>query len=215
MGQDFANILNQAHFRKRLELATIKVSTKCQIIFGANEATYQDLYEEDAHRNRCRNLHRNTLNDPRIRKADRIVLAANWEMRSVEYLELTLEALRRKGAENIFIVGAKKQSNAGVTKLFELAAQNKGWSARIKIRNQTLAVNEAIKRLVPKSMFLDINRYVCGAEWCETMDRQARPIFSDSSHLTPYGVSHFAEMLIAESWYFNDPHASSSISRAR
>ena len=77
MGQDFSNILNLPHFRKRLELATIKVSTQCQIIFGADEAAYQDLYEEDAHRNRCRNLHRNTLNDPRTRKADRIVLAAN------------------------------------------------------------------------------------------------------------------------------------------
>ena len=204
MGEDFANILNVPHFRKKVELATIKVSTQCQVIFGADDATYEAIYKEPAHRNRCKNLHAQTFADPRIAKADRIVISANWEMYSVRLLRQTLEALREKGADNVFIVGAKKQSNAGVHKLFALAAENDGWSARIKIRNQTLAVNEAIKRIMPRGKFLDINRYICDTEWCDTMDKNARPIFFDNAHLTPYGVDHFADMLIAQDWYFND-----------
>ena len=119
-------------------------------------------------------------------------------MRSVKYLETTLEALHQKGAKSVFIVGAKKQLNAGVGKLFELAAENDGRRAKIRIRNQTLAINEAIKRVVPKGTFLDINRYICDTEWCETMDQQARPIFFDNAHLTPYGVQHFADRLIRD-----------------
>ena len=105
--------------------------------------------------------------------------------------------------------------NAGVGKLFELAAENDGWRAKIKIRNQTLAVNEAIKRAVPKGTFLDINRYICDAEWCETMDQQARPIFFDNAHLTPYGVQHFADRLIRDAWYFNNPFVTPSVNEAR
>ena len=215
MGEDFSNILNVPHFRKRVELATTKISTQCQVVFGASEETYKELYKAEGHRNRCKNLHQKTLNDPRIGKADRIILAANWELRSVKHLETTLEALRQKGAENVFIVGAKKQSNAGVHKLFDLAAHNPGWSARIRLRNQTLAVNEAIKRVVPRDRFLDINAYICDLEWCDTMDQQSRPIFFDNAHLTPYGVHHFADMLIAQDWYFNYPDPSVATSHAR
>lgn len=215
MGQDFANILNVPYFQRRLELATIKISTRCQIIFGATEETYQKFYQDSALRERCREVHQRTLDDPRVKAADRVVLVANWRMRSVKYIENTLETLRRKGAKNIYIVGPKKQANAGVNKLFGLSAINSGWSAQTKLRTETRAINGAMRRILPSSNFLEINKYVCNSLSCETLDGEGHPIFWDSAHLTPYGVAWLREKLIEDNWYFNHPFFVGSSEKAQ
>jgi hypothetical protein len=46
------------------------------------------------------------------------------------------------------------------------------------------------------------------------MDRHARPIFFDNAHLTPYGVHHIADMLIAKNWYFDHPDTARSVGQA-
>ena len=141
-----------------------------------------------------------------IETADEVVLAANWQ---VETVEGGIDLARALGGEDMQVsilgVAAFNDMASLSMKLHRLDEPVERFFFR-NIRSKFLRVNARLRTLaekLPQIRYLDKLHLYCDAasESCDMLDKRGKPVIFDSAHVTVQGVEIMARRIARDQWF--------------
>lgn len=194
--QDLFNMLNETGVADDYDIGTHLVRMQCRNVAFGTAGVEETIKPDD--RAQCADQVR--IGDPRlddrIRAADGVIVASNWD----EYTSLRasglVEAIRATGQDNILIMGTKNFSTVETAELLAKNGQELLEMRKPMIEERATA-NVRLKRDFG-DIFVDYEDLACdGTPHCPVATPDGFLISYDNSHLTQEGARYLGEQLKA------------------
>ncbi len=191
--QDFYNALAENNIEQHYQISTRRIPAICGIYLGPENI---HPFIEKKHIPNCQKS--DTLADamPQIRQADVVILAANWKLWSAQRLPITLQNLHIMTPQKLFILGRKNFGKLNLRKYLRLS-DNELKQLRNPVHGIQREVNQTMRQVLPKGVFVDIHALICKSENdCPLFTPEARLISFDGGHLTQQGARYVGRILL-------------------
>lgn len=191
--RDFLNMVVEGKHLTNYDICTHLVDTRCQIYLGPEDRLQ---FVEEKYKQKCTNAYDIKYALPLIRQADVIILSSRWREWNAIRLPITLKFLNLTVRQKLFVIGPKHFGDVN-PKLYI----NKTMAYRIKQRqlpeSKAVLVNEMLKKLLNKSIFVDILERICGGfnRSCPLFTPDGKLISYDGPHLTKEGALYLGNLL--------------------
>ena len=191
-GCDFVNMVMEHNLLQIYQARFVYIHTHCQIYMGTE---LRDQFVREQHKSLCAT--KNDIKDaqPLIVQADVIILAASWQVWSAERLPGTIDALRLRQNQRIYVIGTKYFGKASpipyINKpLFYLRQQ------RIRPHGYAMNSNQILKHRLNQSVFVDIQNLICGDDLnCPKFTPEGNFISYDGAHFTKEGAYYVGKVI--------------------
>jgi len=191
--QDFYNALLENKLDQSYQISTRRIPAICGLYLGSEDIT--GLIEKK-HVPNCQKSDTLTAALPQIKQADVVIIAANWKLWSAQRLPTTVQNLKIKAPQKLFIVGRKNFGKLNLRKYVRMS-EAKLKALRNPVQGAQQEINRVIKQSVPAAMFVDIQALICRSEDdCPLFTPQVRLISYDGGHLTPQGAQYIGGVLL-------------------
>lgn len=192
-GCDFVNMAMENDLLGIYETRFVYIHTHCQIYMGTEN---RDRFVKIQHKKLCA-----TKNDiiyalPLIAKADVIILAASWQKWSADRLPGTIDALKLRQNQQLYVIGTKYFGRPS-----PVSYLNKPLSYRLQQRTRphgyAIHGNLALRRHLNQSILVDIQQLLCGEDLnCPIFTPEGDFISYDGGHLTKEGASYIGRVIL-------------------
>lgn len=191
--QDFYNALSENNLNQRYQVSTRRIPAICGLYLGPENIS---RFIEKKHIPICRKADTLTAAMPQIKTADVVIIAANWPLWAAKLLPTTVKNLPIKAPQKLFVVGRKDFGKLNLRKYLRLS-DNERKQLRNPVYGAQAEINQVMKNTLPKVVFVDIQRLICGSDSeCPLFTPQARLISFDGGHLTAPGARHVGSILL-------------------
>lgn len=193
--QDFFNGIREAGAFQDHAISAVHVLARCQIWFGVPfEEVRTAIQAED--RSLCKTLSLSDEDVSRMRMADVVVFASNWQPWAVERFAASLSATQIPRATDIFVVGPKRLASDRRV-ILDLVTRL-GPTARVAADKGTVEVTDTLRVTLPEHVtFIDISSLLCPDE-CPVLTPEGALISYDGAHLTREGAAHLADAVFSQ-----------------
>lgn len=186
--QDFTNIMFESSLDKNWNISMIEVPARCQIYIGPEDPF---SYIKNGDHKLCRKFKSKYQEKmiSLIKKADRIVLAASWELWAAQRIDVTLSQIKNMSPRSeVFIIGQKLFGTITYKKYHESVSKD-GVQKFIPISDKNLKINNLLKEKSKEHTFIDIYDIFCTrATACPLLTPEGHLISYDGGHLTQDGA---------------------------
>ena len=191
--QDFYNSLLENNIKQRYQISTRRIPAICGIYLGSENI--KNLIEKK-HVPICDKADTLAIAMPQIQQADVVIIAANWKLWSAQRLPATIKNLQINAPQKLFVVGRKDFGKVNLRKYLRQSDDELR-----QLRNPIYAVqreiNQTMKQILPKGMFVNIQALICQSEKdCPLFTPQTRLISFDGGHLTEQGARYAGRVLL-------------------
>jgi peptidoglycan/LPS O-acetylase OafA/YrhL len=184
---DFTNIIHDA-YGPTVEVRSIISSSPCQILTSSNY--YRDFAPTFI--KKCTAFSSKLLADPRLTKADTIILAFNWYLESAAFVDADAAILKARGAQRVFVVGAKEIGTDPMKLAAKQGSMNQlGENIWKRIPEKLFQTNAALSKAASNFRYLDILEILCPpmSRRCLMVADDGAPVFYDHVHITLSGAT--------------------------
>ncbi len=194
--QDFVNMAYESGAWRDAQIRTVYVPTTCQMVYAKHDTS---MYISPVDRSGCARNPNIESSMGLIGRADIIVLAASWKKWSAELLPQTINNMHLSPEQHLFVIGPKSFGPVNIRRLIALGSRGRSMFSN-SVRDITLEANEALRKNIPKNVFVDQIRIVCGTDYrCPLVTKDDRLISYDGGHLTREGAEYIGRKIFAES----------------
>lgn len=189
--QDFYNALLENNLKQRYQISTRRIPAICGLYLGSENIS--SLIEKK-HVPICNKADTLAAAMPQIQEADVVILAANWKLWSVQRLPTTIQNLQITTPQKLFVVGRKNFGKLNLRRYLSMS-DNELKQLRNPVHRVQRDINQTMKQLLPKEMFVNIQALICKNDnECPLFTPQARLISFDGGHLTPAGARYIGKI---------------------
>ncbi len=189
--QDFLNSIIENDFLSEYQISTRYIPVRCQIYLGDNTA--QHIATKD--KNFCTNSDSLLKAKKQITEADLIFLVASWKKWSTKYLPKTIEKLRLKPSQKIFVIGRKSFGKISVRKYLRMSGEELT-GLRNPPEAHHIEINELMRQTLDEELFVNLHQKLCGANNdCPAFTPDLKLISFDGGHLTKDGAKYIGKIL--------------------
>jgi hypothetical protein len=196
--QDLTYALEETGLLRNVQMSTRRISRECGNLFVEQSRFIKHVVHSRLAECRRDRLYEDDLLRQRMKEADEIWLASAWQHWHVDHLEESLRNLREFSGKPVRVFGRK---HFGVIHLNRLLAldERQRYAVRQALPAWHVEVNERMRQIVPRDMFIDVQSLLCGdggAATCSpfTEDRFLKTF--DGTHLTSAGARLYGRQLI-------------------
>lgn len=217
--QDFVNIAYEAGAWQTDQVRTVYVPAVCQLVW-ADEDVSANIPAADRHL--CVNARTLENSLPQIQQADVVFLVANWHAWSATRLRQSIQHLRLREDQRLFVLGPKFFAPPDLRKMMRMTAKERA-NVRYVPNEERQSINEIVRKNVAGlGTFIDVIDVVCAAKGCPTVTPDDELISYDRLHLTKAGARFLGPILfegsalrefVAEGAGKGDNHAPVSAAR--
>lgn len=193
--QDFVNVIFENNYLKNYQIATRKTPTQCQPVLGENTSKYIDKKDQAM----CAKADSLEKAKEQISQADLIILVANWKEWSAKELPKTIQNLELKPEQKLLVLGRKSFGKVSVRSYLRMP-ESKLRNLRNDVDIDQQKINDLLKSLLSKEVFVDVQQLVCGSTSdCRVFTSDLKLISFDGGHLTKHGASYVGSILFKDS----------------
>ena len=191
--QDFYNALLENKLDKRYQISTRRIPAICGLYLGSENIS---ALIEKKHAPICEKADTLTAALPQIRQADIVIIAANWKLWSAERLATTVQNLKIKAPQKLFVVGRKNFGKINLRKYLRMPS-DKLKQLRNPVHGAQQETNRIMKKTLKPAVFVDIQALICKSENdCPLFTPEVRLISYDGGHLTADGARYVGSVLL-------------------
>lgn len=192
--QDFANIVYEAGQFKGAQIRTVYIPAICQLVDVSEDITQFVL---PVNRTVCTNFPNIQSSKNLIRQADVVILAASWRKWSASRLPETITNMALRADQRLLVIGSKSFGSVNVRQLIQMSRDAR-LAERRTVRDSISEVNALMRKTLPKEVFVDQIRAVCGtSEKCPLVTPDDKLISYDGGHLTQEGAKYVGERIFS------------------
>ncbi len=193
--EDLVNAVYESGLTGRIQLSTYLIPAACGNLFVREDVTAQI---RAADRPIC--VQTDWYNNEQLRHlmhdADAIWIASSWLPWQVNLLPESVQRIDSDFGPKALVFGDKDFGTFAIKDLLRVPAK-----ARVRLTNrmssQHLQVNARMRSLLPRGVFVDVSRLLCGVGVdCPLFTSDGKLISYDGGHLTQEGSRYYGQKLV-------------------
>ena len=194
--QDFSNALYEAGIIENIQLSTHYIASRCGVVYAYDtESVLKHIAPNDHKQCKIDGWFESKSLQARLKQADHVFIAASWSPWEIDALPRTIENIKSATEAKLTIVGRKNFGHINIMKLLKRSAEERK-TLRLDTTEEHLSVNDKMKEIIPRDMFLDQHQMICGeSDTCPTFTPDGKLISYDGGHLTQEGAVYVGELL--------------------
>jgi peptidoglycan/LPS O-acetylase OafA/YrhL len=191
--QDFVNLAIESGALGDVEIRAMLVPQECQLHFGPDNT---DPFVLPRYRPLCAGLRQSPTLRAQLMLADAVVLAGSWQPWAIERVRASIDALRQRPGQAVFVVGPKSVGPIDVRQLLKLPLP-----ARQSYRqppHASVAVNMSqLRSRLGVDELVDLQALVCPQpdQGCAVLTTGGDLRSFDGTHFTPAGARETGALL--------------------
>lgn len=197
--QDFINMIAESGALPTAQISTIPIAARCPKYIGM--ADVAQLYRQSGEfydATYCEGVGNIRKSIDLARSANVIVLAALWRPWEAEYISETIAAFNLRDDQRLIVVGRKDFGNISPLHYLGKTDRERAWIEN-DISSGISAVNDILRRNLPKTTFLDLQNALCQSrDRCRIFTEHGELISFDGEHFTPEGARYAGQIVLPQ-----------------
>jgi len=201
--QDLTNAIYESKLISRIQVSSYSITDDCNNISKLREFHISKM-ENDWKKYQCElksNKQKNILSE-RMKSADSIWLAINWEYDSVSLLPGTIKSIQNITDAKILIFGNKNFGNINIKKLLNTPSELR-YTIKNPLDKLHIKLNKYMASILPNNMFIDVSFLLCGKKSFCNIFTNRKLISHDGGHLTKDGAKLLGDRLLTQPLILN------------
>lgn len=193
--QDFLNAVVENGFLKNSQISTRYIPTRCQIVLDKNKLNKWRPKDKQL----CEKSDKLELAKTQIKDADVIILAAFWRKWAVEALPQTIQNLRLRKDQRLFVIGRRSFRKAEEDSIKQLSNKQLQ-QLRTHVDTNQIEINNIMRNTLNKDIFINVHQLICGqGKTCPIFTDDLKMISFDGGHLSKDGARYIGRELFQKS----------------
>lgn len=197
---DLVNVLVEGGYDREVDLAAYTVISECAIPYLSERYRNDYLNTLNFMTNArpdippvCEKAWDELLDDPRLAKADRVIISMAWRDFALPYMQQAMDVVRARTKGTIVLVGNKGMGKSGVALLEQAKSLGEAERAAAAALDPIAAASNRLLRDLSGVTFFDMTHLICPQpSACAVATEDGYPILFDGAHMTKPGAQYLA-----------------------
>jgi peptidoglycan/LPS O-acetylase OafA/YrhL len=199
--QDLVNGLYEGGLTSHIQISTRHISVRCGNLFIPSQQIIKLIDSTEVRQCDGKWLFDDAALREQMLIADEIWFASAWKPWQLTSLSQSVEIATTFSGKPVRVFGTKNFGDINIKKLLSLTERERPLAHGV-IRAGTLQLNELMKKILPKMVFVDQMELLCGrnARICPLFTADGKLISHDGWHLTASGAKFLGARLATIQW---------------